>query len=137
MTVGQFEKAQKLHKQILLVIEEIEEIKKMANEIAKDKCEIKFGFEIVNATKKENVKKEFDDDPLNALIKATKNIACGSFSPGGFLFPVKTEKEDYINEYMFAITDSECLKILSILLKSKHDDRDKLIKAITKLGIQP
>ena len=129
LTIKKFEKAKNLHDEILSIDSEIMQIEKLANEAANDNCKLSFNVKVENYSKTKEEKKDiFTDD--NSLSGLYSRLIWPSFG-----MQTNSENKTHTDEYKFGFTDTDCLNVLSVLLKLKYDKRNKIIEEIQKLGV--
>ena len=132
ITIKQFERAKKLHDEIVSIDAEIIEIEKLANTVANDNCDLSFGVKVENHSKIKEEKKDFEDEK-NSIMSMYGGLFNYSWvSP---LTP-KDEHNSHVDKYRFKFTDTDCLKVLSIILAIKYERRNTLLNEINRLGIK-
>lgn len=127
--IKQFTKAKELHDELVFVDKEILQIEKIANEISNDKCVLDFGLKIKNLSKPDDKVEhnEWHDETLSSFYK--------SLFPS-FMQTPQIQNKTHSSEYNFRLLDTECLQILSVILKVKNEYRNKLIHVIENLGVE-
>lgn len=129
LTIKTFNRAKKIHDDIVALDAEIIQIEKLANEAANDKCKLFFNVKTENYTQAKKEKKEIltEDNSLSSLWY--HHLFTG-------IMPSTVDEINHkSNEYKFEFNDSECLLVLSIILKIKQERRSQLMSSIVKLGI--
>lgn len=133
--IKNLKKLSKIIEDIRNVEDEISNIEKIAEILANNPCRINLTLKVEDLKEKEknDNKVEFDDDgsivsQMNQQISFIDMIYGGAFKKQNH-----NKDEGYIKKCDALLNDVSSLKILSIIIKDKIEEREKLVKQLNKL----
>lgn len=128
--IKDLERARQVHEEIMAIDKEINELKKLASEAANDNCSLEFTVKVENYTKAPDEKKNIFDEDNSLLPRYAQFFYDAAIGSGFKSIAPQTDK------YGFSFTDTDCLKVLAVILKIKCDRRRVLVRQMNKFGFE-
>jgi len=127
ITLNKMNNAHGLYEKVIQLNKEIEDISRLAKEVANNDCTVNFNIHINNQSKvEEEICLEKEKEQEDWFSPQVVMEMRANFS----------KKKDNTEKKMYPLTDYECLNVFAIILKAKYDKRERLISEMNKLGIE-
>ena len=134
VTIKSFEKAKRIYDSIISLDKEIIWIERLANEVATDECKLSFSIKVDNITKSLEKTRKQDASSTSDIDDAVGNMYRRLLS-----FPMfgnmQDTKETQLESHDYDFSDSDCLKVLAVVLRVKYDERKRLIDKLSHYGV--
>lgn len=140
LSIKDLEKAKRIHARIVNLDEEIIQIEKIANQMSSDNCTVEFSLRVENHTKEKEEKQNVLDSD-GSLIKPISRDE-DDFNPFrgallGYMSQIeKSETKTRKKTYDFSLSESDCLRVLAMLLDIKYRERNKAILELKDIGVR-
>ena len=128
MNIKHLKIIENIHSEIITIDSEILQMEKLANEISNDNCTLELSVKVNNHDKPEA--KTTDEMMPSDFVHMKMRHTIFSLVPQ----PI-THSFTVSNNYNFNFSDTDCLRVLDVIIKIKYNQRNILINQIRKLGV--